>query len=367
LVQAEARFVIQIAIVEDSRQIREGLCQLIDGSEGYRVKGSFRSMEEALRELASKLPDVDAGHAGQSNIHQHDTATVLSYLFPDKKDQWTALAEEAGRSRLFAGVQYPSDVLRGLELGRVVAEQVVARAKADGSDAVWTGTVPAGPGVWTGSNPVLPLAGTWKAWVLSSGDQFRPAAPAAYDSPKELAELAEVRDYPRTFNTNAAAFMWQAQSSLQMFTDMANKKISEYRLDNNPPRVARLFAALSAANFDATVACWDAKYTYWAPRPSMVDPKVTTLFPNPNHPSYPSAHGCNSGSNGRVLAYFFPQDADFFEAQADMAGESRIAAGIHFRADVVAGLALGRSVADLALERVKNDGAQQAPESRPAP
>ena len=32
-----------------------------------------------------------------------------------------------------------------LELGRRVAEQVIARANSDGSDAVWTGTVPTGP------------------------------------------------------------------------------------------------------------------------------------------------------------------------------------------------------------------------------
>jgi hypothetical protein len=73
----------------------------------------------------------------------------------------------------------------------------------------------------------------------------------------------------------------------------------------------------------------------------MLDAKVTTLFPTPNHPSYPAAQGCNSGSNSGVLAHFFPQDAGFFTGQADQAGESRIAAGIHFRSDVVSGLDLG--------------------------
>ena len=36
-----------------------------------------------------------------------------------------ALAEEAGRSRLFAGVQFPSDNTAGLELGRMVASRVI--------------------------------------------------------------------------------------------------------------------------------------------------------------------------------------------------------------------------------------------------
>jgi membrane-associated phospholipid phosphatase len=300
--------------------------------------------------LASILPDPQSpSYPCEHSATAGAAAAVLSYLFPDKTDNWTGLAEEAARSRLFAGVEYPSDVIQGLALGRKVAAEVVARAKTDGSDAVWTGTVPTGPGLWNGVNPALPLTGTWKTWVLQSGSQLRPQAPPSYDSDQKLAELAEVRDYPRTFNSNAAAFFWQAESSLQIFSDLANKKIGEYHLDSNAPQVARVFAVLSIANFDATVACWDGKYAYWAARPFMLDAKVTTLFPTPNHPSYPAAHGCNSGSNGRVLAHFFPQDADFFTGQADQAGESRIAAGIHFRSDVVAGLALGRAVADLVI------------------
>ena len=43
-----------------------------------------------------------------------------------------------------AGLQVPSDHFAGLELGRRVASRVIEIAKADGSDAVWTGTVPTG-------------------------------------------------------------------------------------------------------------------------------------------------------------------------------------------------------------------------------
>ena len=63
------------------------------------------------------------------------------------------MAEQAGWSRVLAGLQYPSDYDAGLALGRNVAEQVIAKAKADGSDAVWTGTVPTGPCKWIGTNP----------------------------------------------------------------------------------------------------------------------------------------------------------------------------------------------------------------------
>ena len=70
------------------------------------------------------------------------------------------LAEEAGRAALAAGIAYPSDVIAGLQLGRAVGAKVVAMAQNDGSQAVWTGSVPTGAGFWVGATPLEPLAGT---------------------------------------------------------------------------------------------------------------------------------------------------------------------------------------------------------------
>jgi DNA-binding NarL/FixJ family response regulator len=62
---------LKIAIIEDQREIREGLASLIDGSAGYRCAGSFRTMEEALARIGHDLPDValiDIGLPGMSGI-----------------------------------------------------------------------------------------------------------------------------------------------------------------------------------------------------------------------------------------------------------------------------------------------------------
>lgn len=63
--------VIKTAVIEDMKDIREGLATLINFTEGFRCTGSYRSMEEALARLSDELPDVllsDIGLPGMSGI-----------------------------------------------------------------------------------------------------------------------------------------------------------------------------------------------------------------------------------------------------------------------------------------------------------
>jgi DNA-binding NarL/FixJ family response regulator len=74
---------IKVAIVEDRRDIREGLAMLINGTEGYRCTGAFRSMEDALETMDRDLPDValvDIGLPGMSGI---DGIRILKSRHPD--------------------------------------------------------------------------------------------------------------------------------------------------------------------------------------------------------------------------------------------------------------------------------------------
>src|SRR5688572_7909005 len=190
-------------------------------------------------------------------------AAVLSYLIPAEAESFQRLAEEAGKSRLYAGVEYPSDYFAGMELGRRVAEQVIAKARMDGADAVWSGSVPTGRCMWTGTNPGNITAAHWRPLLLSSPSEFRPAPPPACDSPQTAAELAAVRNYPRAlnsanFNTNARAFYWQTPEGVFPWAHVhLNRWVLEDKLD--APRAARAYALVGAAGYDAFIASQDGK------------------------------------------------------------------------------------------------------------
>jgi DNA-binding NarL/FixJ family response regulator len=60
---------LRVAVIEDEREVREGLAVLINGTPGFRCSGAFRSVEDAMPGIARDLPDVvitDIGLPGLS-------------------------------------------------------------------------------------------------------------------------------------------------------------------------------------------------------------------------------------------------------------------------------------------------------------
>jgi membrane-associated phospholipid phosphatase len=288
-------------------------------------------------------------------------AAVLAHLFPKEAARFTEAADEAARSRVAAGVVYPSDARAGLELGRGVAGRVIEAMRADATK--WTGTVPQGPGLWKGTDPIGIDQIQWKRFVLSSPDQFRPAPPPAPDSPERAAEIAEVKGFKRTPFTNARSNYWQfgqyGQAGLHYkLSEEVGRRLAEMGIDRSAPRAARAYALVHVAHYDALIASQDAKFHFWTARPTQFDPGIVTVVPNPNFPTYVSNAAAVGMAPALVLGHLFPREAARYQGWAKEFGESRIWAGIHFRSDVEAGWEMGRKVAALVIERAKRDGAE---------
>jgi DNA-binding NarL/FixJ family response regulator len=130
---------IRVAIVEDRREIREGLAALINGTDGFKCTGAYRSMEEALDRIGSPLPDVtllDIGLPGMSGIaglrvlkERHpDMLVLILSVYDDDERIFDAMC--AGASGYLLKKTPPSKLLESLKeavLGGAPMSPEVAR------------------------------------------------------------------------------------------------------------------------------------------------------------------------------------------------------------------------------------------------
>jgi hypothetical protein len=211
---------------------------------------------------------------------------------------------------------------------------------------------------------LLPLAGTWKTWILASGSEFPPAEPHAYGSADDLRELEAVyqASLVRTEAQVAAVHKWANLPPPTIWNEYLNERLTREKWSTL--RAARAAAYLNATMFDGFVSCWNAKYRYWTQRPYMRladrEPKFMTVVTTPPFPSYTSGHSTISGAAAVVLSELFPHDREFLEAEAREAALSRFWAGIHFEHDNTEGLNIGRRIGAKAVERMGRDGLADA-------
>jgi hypothetical protein len=224
------------------------------------------------------------------------------------------------------------------------------------------------PGSWQPTppgffqQPTEPLAGTWRTWVLASGDQYRPPAPPAYLSPAWEAELAGVQEAVkrRTVEQEAAVQLWAGGpgtvTPAGLWIEIARDLIARSGLD--APHAARALAVTSVAMADGFICCWDAKYAYWTERPITADSSLDVLIPTPPFPSYTSGHATISAAAATVLGHLFPADEDALLERAGEAKQSRLWAGIHFPIDIEMGTLGGGMIGRLVVARARDDGAE---------
>ncbi len=306
---------------------------------------------EAAQAAPGPHPPIAAAIGGAS-------VAVLSSFFPGNVAQLEAALDAQRASDPWPGAKH-ADFAAGEAIGRAAGARVLTFAQSDLVGLTNpldppVGPPPVGPGHWIYSPPPLIARGNLGArpFFLTSQDQLRPPPPPAFGSAAFNAALAEVRQISdtRTQEQIDIANYWnvnQSPRSQAAFMGIARELIvSHHRTDRE---AARIMFVMSAAAFDALIGCFDAKYHYWFIRPPQADPGIHTVFPTPQHPSYPSAHSCFSGAYSGVLTAAFPSERVQLDAMAQEASLSRLYAGIHYRFDFETGLELGRRAAALAL------------------
>ena len=335
----------------------------------------YRYNREPLEGRSSVPRAPDPGYPSEHAAIAGAASRVLEYAFPKQpRARLEEQAEDAARSRVTSGAALPSDALAGLELGRKVADRVIAYAKRDGFTRKWRGKAPRGFGYWapppgSAARPVQPVAGTWRTWVMKNGSQFRAPRPPKLDSPQIRADgrrLIRIRDNLTPRQKRVATF-WAGGEGTALPPGVWNQVMLRYlaKRDLSTPRSTRVLALLNVAMSDAGVASWDTKFAYWFPRPENgirdlgLDRKWKPYLATPFFPAYVSGHSTYSAAAGEVLAHLFPDDAKFWRARAREAGLSRLLGGIHWSIDDKEGNRMGLKIGRLTVARAKRDGAER--------
>jgi hypothetical protein len=321
--------------------------------------------------------------------------TTLAYYFPTLAPALVSTYTDYLNVTL---AQLPEKAkLAGIAVGAAAASQLIASRFGDGRNApVGTafGVAPQPPGTWVFAPPPsaqsaqTPWVAFMKPFMLTSADQFRSPAPPAIGSPEYAAALNEVETMggatssARTPAQTATAQFWNANTVNQynqVFRDVA----ANHGLDLVD--AVRLFAMGDMVGADAGIACMDAKYhyLYWRPvtairnadldNNSATTPDATwsPLLTTPNHPEYPSAHGCVSSAVTHVLASVLKSQTinidvpgatgggttltttQHFNTVQDLlqnVADARVWAGLHYRFSTTAGVNLGTQVSQYDLQ-----------------
>ncbi len=229
-------------------------------------------------------------------------------------------------------------------------------------------------------------AGAWKTVLLSRPDSFAVAAPVATTSPLYLADLYEIKGYQKNLSSvdEDQIKYWGAGGVFRWNEIMrglvAKYNIAPYQLANgtypipsstnpfayplfpfsNPPYASRAYAYVSAAQYDALIACWHYKYLYNRPAPYKNDSTIQAKVTKTNMPSYPSEAAVLAGVTAEMMKLFFPDEIGNINALLQQQELAAMKSGAAARSDITAGEALGRQVAELFIARGRADKAGAA-------
>ncbi|KAA9028644.1 vanadium-dependent haloperoxidase [Niallia endozanthoxylica] len=118
-------------------------------------------------------------------------------------------------------------------------------------------------------------------------------------------------------------------------------------------KLAFVLGYFYAAVNDAFVMSMYFKYLYDTARPIQYGSNVAAVIDTPQSPSYPSGHAAIAGCSQMVLSHFFPSESASIQRKMEECAQSRVYAGVHFKADIEAGLKLGRQIGKIVMYYMK--------------
>jgi membrane-associated phospholipid phosphatase len=356
---------------------------------------------EVYRVRAAAEPGASAEAAAASAAYH-----VLLALYPRQREAFDA----AFRASL---VEAPAGPGRdaGVDLGRFVAEQIVAWRRSDGAGRKGQYVPRPLTGLWRPTpagfkDALLPAWGDVAPFAIRKGTQLCPFGPPDLKSKAYTAAFREVKllggrqSKLRTADQTQIAYFWSDGAGTVTPPGHWNEIAQDVakRRGNSLLENARLFALLNISLADAGILCWVLKFTYnfWRPVTAIQhadedgnpdtdpDPDWMPLLETPPFPSYTSGHSTFSGAAAAVLVEFFGTDKiaftctsegtpgvtrsfrSFWQA-AEEAGQSRIYGGIHYQFDNLDGLAVGRHLGRYVCHNFLRPVADLAGTDRPSP
>jgi len=324
----------------------------------------------------SDLPSYPSEDATVAGV----VGEMMKLLFPGDQDFVQQKVEEHKKARLISGANVRSDLEAGEALGKLVAQKFITRARGDragaavGNQTIWTqmeqDAINRGEVPWISQESpkrpgMLVLFGRVKTWLFDSLTMvttIRPVPPPSTSSQKFKDELEEVYHFSTSLTPEQRqiAHFWADGLSTPTPPGHWNAIAAEdfVRQNFSEVRWSRNMALLNMSLMDAAVACWDAKYFYFNPRPSQMDPRIKTVTGLPNFPSYTSGHSTFSGAAATILGHIIPSRATDYTNMAKEASLSRMYGAIHYRSDCEKGLECGNKIGEYAKTRARTDGAE---------
>ncbi|MGB8701150.1 MAG: phosphatase PAP2 family protein [Thermosynechococcaceae cyanobacterium] len=218
---------------------------------------------------------------------------------------------------------------------------------------------PTGKDVWRSLDNRPPLRPTWGT-VKYFGIEVDPVAvcpkPFSVGSADFIQELNTVKTIAKNASPKQIESVHYWADTIGTVTPPGhwNQLIEQFLMNRSVSDRIFGLALAQIAMFNAGIACWCVKYHYWYPRPSQMDPTMTTHFKVPNFPSFPSGHSCFSWSVAKSLVIAFPDLSARLTPLAEEASQSRVLGGIHYPMDCSAGKILGSYIGELTAKQFIN-------------